>query len=126
MVKQAAARHPNREGPPALDRRLERFVQRYIDSPLKLEIMRLVARYPNRLHSLVDLEALLGAASVDIERAAMDLESLGLLQRRRRGGAWLIGLSRSPVVRELSVMLCRYASKPGGHQKLISLVRPRS
>lgn len=118
-------RHEDGREPPPLDKRLERFVQRYIDSPLKLAIVRTVAHHPNRLYSLADLAAFTESQPTEVERAVFQLEHLGLVSTKQRQNGILAGLSRSPVVREMAVKLFRYTSNPGGHAKLAKIAQAR-
>lgn len=100
MSEASLVRHEDRREPPLLDKRLERFVQRYVNSPVKLEIMRTVGHHPNHLYPLADFQHLVVAPLPDVERAVMELEHLGLVQTRRCGDGVRVSLSRSPVVRE--------------------------
>src|SRR3972149_163605 len=86
-----------REAPP-LDRRLERFVQRYIDSTLKLEIVRTVAHHPNRLYSLSELAAFTNSQPPEGERAVVALEDPGGPAATGDQDRAAPGLSHSPVV----------------------------
>lgn len=97
MSGEPSVRHADRVEAPPLDKRLERFVQRYIDSPLKLEIVRTVAHHPNRLYSLGELAAFTSAQPAEIERAVFYLDQLGIVAAKRQQNGILTGLSRSPV-----------------------------
>jgi DNA-binding transcriptional regulator YhcF (GntR family) len=108
-----------------VDKRLGRFVQRYIDSPLKLEIVRTVAHHPNHLYSFTELAAFTESPPAEVEQAVFGLEHLGLVSTKRKHDGILTGLSRSPVVREMAVKLFRYASNPGGHAKLVKIAKTR-
>lgn len=125
MAQAPAVRQAARREPAPLDKRLERFVHRYIDSSLKLEIMRTVARHPNRLYPLHDLAVFTGSQPVEVERAVSELEHLGLVATKRQQDAVLTSLSRSPVVREMGTHLFRYASQPEGHGRLVKMLRVR-
>jgi hypothetical protein len=125
MSEASSVRHEDRREPPLLDKRLERFVQRYVNSPVKLEIMRTVGHHPNHFYMLADLQLLVVAPLPDVERAVMELENWGLVQSRTRGDGVRVGLSRSPVVRESAVLLSRYSGRPGGREMLMRIARAR-
>ena len=125
MLEGPSVRQPAGVGAPALDKRLERFVQRYIDSPLKLDIVRTVAHHPNRLYSLDELAVFTSGQPADLERAVIYLEQLGIVAAKRQQDGLMTGLSRSPVVREMAVKLFRYTCNPGGHARLAKLARRR-
>ncbi len=120
-----SVRQGTRVEAPLLDKRLERFVQRYIDSPLKLEIVRTVAHHPNRLYSLDELAAFTSGQPADLERAVLYLDRLGIVAAKRQQNGLMTGLSRSPVVREMAVKLFRYTCNPGGHARLAKIARRR-
>lgn len=125
MSEESSVRHADRREAPAPDKRLERFVQRYIDSPLKLDIVRTVAHHPNRPYSLSELAAFTGAQPLEVERAVFYLDQLGIVAAKRRQNGLMTALSRSPVVRDVATKLFRYTSSPGGHAKLAMLARRR-
>ena len=110
---------------PPLDKRLERFVQRYLDSPLKLDVLRCLAQRPNRAYSLDELAGLTDSQVPEIERAVFYLEQLGIASTRRGREAMLVTLSRSPVVREAALMAFRYTTRPGGYDQLTRVIRGR-
>jgi len=110
-----------------LDRRVERFVQRYVDSPLKLDLLRCLGQRPNRSYSFLDLGGLIDSDASEVERAVFYFERLGIVGTRRERQETLVSLSRSPVVRESAVSTFRYTTQPGGYahlKKLITSKRP--
>jgi len=125
MAETASVRQAGRREPPPLDKRIERFVRRYIDSRLKLEIIRTVARHPNQLYPLRDLAIFTDSQPSEVEHAVFELEHLGLVATKRQQEDVLTGLSRSPVVRETATHLFRYASQPEGHGRLMKMLRAR-
>lgn len=113
-----------REAPP-LDKRLERFIQRYIDSPLKVEIMRTLAHRPNRFYTPEELMSFTEGSPSDLERAIFSLSHVGLVAIKRRENGMLIGLSYSPVVRDMAIKLLRYTSSPEGRTRMGKLATAR-
>ena len=108
-----------------LDRRLERFVQRYFDSPLKVEVIRTLAHRPNRFYTLEELATFTEANSADLERALFSLRQLGLVATKERQRGILIGLASFPVVRDMAIKLLRYTSNAGGRTRISKLVRTK-
>lgn len=126
MAEEAIVRRPARRDAPPLDKRVERFVQRYIDSPLKLDILRTLAQRPNRFYTLEDLALLTEARPSDLERAIFSLRHLGLVATKQRQNGILVALSYSPVVRDMAIKLLRYTSNPEVRSAISSLVRGRA
>jgi hypothetical protein len=110
---------------PPLDKRLERFVQRYLDSPLKLDLLRCLAQRPNRAYTLGELADLTDSNVPDVERAVFSLERLGIVANKREREAMHVSLSRSPVVRETAVMAFRYTTRAGGYDHLRKMIRSK-
>lgn len=107
---------------PPLDKRLERFVQRYLDSTLKLDLVRCLGQRPNRTYSLGELAGLTDSQVPEVEQAAFHLERFGIVNIKRVREAVHVSLSRSPVVREAAVMAFRYTTRPGGYDYLRKLI----
>lgn len=125
MREQKATGQAGQVAAPPLDKRVERFVQRYIDSPLKLEIIRTLAARPNRFYPLPELAAFAEGDEPDVERAVGKLGQMGIVSTKNERGETHVGLSRSPVVRETAVLIFRYCSRPGGHAALGGMARRR-
>jgi hypothetical protein len=106
-----------------LDRRVERFVQRYLDSTTKLEVLRTLAARPNRFYPLDDLAVLAESPPGEVEHAVHELDQLGIVTTKADRSNCTVGLSRAPVVRDTAVLLFRYSSQPGGHAALSSIAR---
>jgi len=104
---------------------LERFVQRYIDSALKVDIMRTLAHRPNRFYTLEELAAFTNGNLSDLERAIFSMRHLGLVAAKQRRNGILVALSYSPVVRDMAINLLRYTSNPEGRTAVGKLVRER-
>jgi hypothetical protein len=111
---------------PPLDKRSERFVQRYLDSTLKLDLVRCLGQRPNRTYSLGELAGLTDSHVPEIERAVLYLERLGIVEIKRVREAALVSLSRSPVVRDTAVMTFRYTTRPGGYDHLRKIIRSKN
>ena len=105
-----------------LDKRVERFVQRYVDSPLKLDLLRCLGQRPNSSYSFLDLGGLTNSDASDVERAVFYFERLGIVGTRRDRQGTLVSLSRSPVVRESAMSTFRYTTRPGGYAHLKKLI----
>jgi hypothetical protein len=115
----------NAGGAPPLDKRLQRFVQRYLDSPLQLDLLRCLAQRPNRAYTLGELAGLTDSNVPDVERAVFYLERVGIVGIKRVRETVLVSLYRSPVVRETAVMAFRCATRPGGYEHLRKMIRSK-
>jgi hypothetical protein len=80
MSETSSARRENRREAPLPGKRLERFAQRYVNSPIKLDIMRTVRHYLNGFYTMVNLQHFVEAPSPDVAR-----ESAVLLSRYPAG-----------------------------------------
>ena len=107
------------------DRRLQRFMERYLDSALKIEIIRVLARFPNQDYALEELARLAGGQPAEVERELPHLSQSGLVSEQARGGTKVIRLSRTPVAREMSFRLWKYCLRPHQHERLLRLVGAR-
>jgi hypothetical protein len=126
MAEQRATGTPADQLPPPLDRRLERFVERYVHSPSGLEVFLTVAARPSRFYSLQDLYSFTDTPVSQLESVVFQLEHQGLVVVKRNSGISSVGLSRSPAVREAALRLFRYASRPGGRSLLAGIARRRA
>jgi len=125
MTEGPLVRPRARREAPALDKRVERFVQRYIDSALKLDILRPLAQRPNRFYTLEELALLTEGNPSDLERAIFSMRHLGLVATKQRQNGLLVALSYSPVVRDMAIKLLRYTSNPEGRTAIGRLARGR-
>lgn len=125
MARQGTIGTPAGEDAPPLDKRLERFMTRYLDSACRFAVLLTVAERPSRFYSLDELSSFASAPVPELEDTVLYLERLGLVSTKRSGGEALVGLARSPVVRDTALRLFRYASQPGGRAALGRLARSR-
>jgi hypothetical protein len=125
MSETSSGQHEDRRRSPPLDKRLERFAQRYADSPIKLDTVRTVGHYPSRFHAPACLQYSPVAPLPDIERTVLELGDWALVQATRRGDVLRVSLSRSPVVWESPVLLPRYSAKPGGRETPVRVTGTR-
>jgi DNA-binding transcriptional ArsR family regulator len=107
------------------DRRLQRFVTRYLDSPLKVEIVRVLARFPNQDYTIEELARLVGEKPAEVERELLHLWQSGLVLERARGGTKVARLSSTPVTREMSFRLWKYCLRPYQRDRLLRLAAAR-
>ncbi len=126
MAQQGATGTPADREPPPLDQRLERFVTRYLDSACRFAVLLTLAERPSRFYSLDELSSFAGAPVPELEGAVFYLARLGLVATKRSAGEVLVGLARSPVVRDSALRLFRYASQPGGRAALSRIARSRT
>ncbi len=109
-----------------IDRRVERFVERYLDSPLKLDLLRCLGQRPNRVYSFPELGDLVGTDAAEVERAVFYFERLGIVARKPERYGDLVSLSKSPVVRESAMSTFRFTTRPGGYAHLTGLISRKS
>ena len=107
------------------DRRLQRFVTRYLDSPLKVEIIRVLARFPNQDYTIEELAQLVGEKPAEVERELLQLWQSGLVLEHARGATKVARLSSTPVAREMSFRLWKYCLRPYQRERLLRLVGAR-
>lgn len=107
------------------DRRLQRFIARYLDSPLKIEIIRVLARFPNQDYALEELARLAGRKRAEVERELLYLWQSGLVSEHARGDTKVVRLSSTTVAREMSSRLWKYCLRPHQRERLLRLVSAR-
>jgi DNA-binding MarR family transcriptional regulator len=107
------------------DRRLQRFIARYLDCPLKIEIIRVLARFPNQDYTVEELARLAGEKPAEVERELLHLWQSGLVLEHARGGTRVVRLSSTPVAREMSFRLWKYCLRPHQRERLLRLVGAR-
>lgn len=95
-------------------KRVERFVAKYVDSQAKAELLRILAFRPNQFHTLPEILALTRASSADIEQAIFSLRGLGLVQLKDSPRDTMIALSYNSPARRLASALWSYLKKADG------------
>lgn len=90
---------------PVLQKRVEKFVYRYIDSPAKAELLRILCYRPTRFQTLPEILALSRSPAVDIERAVFSLRALGFVQLKSSPQGTAIALSPDSPARKLAPAL---------------------
>lgn len=108
-----------------IDKELARFVTRYLDTPLKVEILVHLAQHRSHFYSVGNLKILASARPEDTEAALIELESRGLILIQRRRNTLRPTLSQIPAVMRLSQLLWRYSRSPAGMARVLDLVRRR-
>lgn len=100
----------------ATQKRVERFVEKYIDSQAKAELLRILAFRPSQFQTLPEILALTKSSSAAIERAIFTLRGLGLLQLKDSPRGTAVALARDSVARRLAPALWAFLKKSAGQQ----------
>ena len=121
----STAKKPHASGNEA---RVERFVARYVDSPAKAELLRVLAFRPNEFQTLPEILALTASGGRDIERAIFALREFGLIQLKEGPKGTAVALAHDSVARRLAPALWAYlkkssAQRPNGGAPQASLGR---
>lgn len=95
----------------ATHKRVERFVEKYVDSEAKAELLRILTYRPNQFQTLPEILALTRSDSADIERAIFALRGLGLLQLKESPRGTVVALSHDSVARKLAPALRSYLKR---------------
>jgi hypothetical protein len=88
-----------------LNKRLDRFVRRYVGSPISLSTMYTSGRDPDRFYTLGNLQHFVSAPLPDVDMATLELEHRGLVQTRRRGDGVRVSLFPLPHREEGTISL---------------------
>jgi biotin operon repressor len=94
----------------ATHKRVERFVEKYVDSEAKAELLRILTYRPNQFQTLPEILALTRSSSADIERAIFALRGLGLQLKESPRGT-VVALSHDSVARKLAPALRSYLKR---------------
>jgi len=92
----------------ANQKRVERFVAKYVDSPAKAELLRILSFRPNQFQTLPEILALTRSSLADIEQAVFSLRGLGLVQLKDGPRGTAIALSYESAARKLAHALWRH------------------
>jgi hypothetical protein len=92
-------------------KRIDRFVEKYVDSTAKAELLRILAYRPSQFQTLPEILALTRSSSPDIERAVFALRGLGLIQLKEGPRGAAIALSPNSRVRRMAPALWRHLKK---------------
>jgi len=99
------------------EKRIERFVEKYVDSQPKAEVLRILAFRPNQFQTLPEILALTKSSAADIERAIFALRGLGLVQLKDGPRGTAIGLTPDSVARRLAPALWAHLKRAGQGQE---------
>lgn len=97
-------------------KRVERFVEKYVDSQAKAELLRILAFRPSQFQTLPEILALTKSSSAEIERAIFTLRGLGLLQLKDSPRGSTVALAHDSVARRLAPALWTFLKKAVGQQ----------
>ena len=119
----ARSEHPALEQGSVLQKRVDKFVSRYVDSPAKAELLRVLCYRPAHFHSLPEILALSKSSAVDIERAAFSLRALGFVHFKSSPQGVVIALAPDSPVRKLAPNLWSHLKNFSVDSGAISHVR---
>ncbi len=100
----------------ATQKRVERFVEKYVDSQVKAELLRILAFRPSQFQTLPEILALTKSSSAEIERAIFTLRGLGLLQLKDSPRGTAVALAHDSVARRLAPALWAFLKKAASQQ----------
>lgn len=100
----------------ATQKRVERFVEKYIDSQAKAELLRILAFRPSQFQTLPEILALTTSSSAEIERAIFALRGLGLVQLKESPRGTAVALAHDSAARRLAPALWASLKRTAGRQ----------
>lgn len=106
-----AEHSPSKPHASANQRRVERFVEKYVDSQAKAELLRVLAFRPNEFQTLPEILALTTSDPGDIEGAIFALREFGLVQLKEGPKGTAVALAHDSVARRLAPALWVFLKK---------------